>query len=195
MRCAILTALFLSTSTLFAQSTEPAPIPPPSETAPATPSVASVSDSTNVVTLRPEVRVNWWDEDRFSTQITLNLVKADLQTTAAELSRESGMSLIVAHSGTKSTKKITLHLKRAPLRDVMLAIANLYDLTWFEQGRVYVLTYLTKKDREIMASGRFVRSSNQPGMARPQSVGQPIPTPATPPRQKVKVIVPAAPKP
>ena len=113
-----------------------APDPPPASEPPST-----------VVRLHGSPKTAWWNDGAFSKPIALVLASADLDTATAALAKASGLNLVVSGGGTKARKKVTLNLKDAPLRDVMLAIANLYELEWFQSGSVYVLTYVSASQK------------------------------------------------
>lgn len=84
----------------------------------------------------------WWGNSEFDRKVTLVINSVDLDAAVDALGRSASISLI-ASGGTKARKKVTLNLREAPLRDVMLALANLYGLTWFRTGEVYTLTYVS----------------------------------------------------
>ena len=90
----------------------------------------------------------WWRDTGFDRKITLVINGVDLDAAIDALGRAANLSLI-ASGGSKARKKVTLNLRDAPLRDVMLAVANLYDLTWFRTGEVYTLTYVPASQRRM----------------------------------------------
>ncbi|HEY3412904.1 MAG TPA: STN domain-containing protein [Armatimonadota bacterium] len=90
----------------------------------------------------------WWSNAEFDRKITLVIKGVDLDAAIDALGRAANLSLI-ASGGSKARKKITLNLRDAPLRDAMLAVANLYDLTWFRTGKVYTLTYVPASKRTL----------------------------------------------
>lgn len=104
----------------------------------------------NVVVYHGQKSKNWWDAPKFLAPISLVVEKADLNAVIPALAKASGLNLVVS-GGSKATKKVTLNLRNAPLRDVMAALSGLYDLVWFEQGNVYVLTYISKAKKTTSA--------------------------------------------
>lgn len=100
----------------------------------------------NAVTVRRPAFLHWWDDPIFDRRISLVLNGTDLDHAVDALGRAANMNLIAA-GGSKARKKVSLNLRNAPLRDVMLALANLYDLTWFKSGEVYTLTYISASSK------------------------------------------------
>ena len=105
------------------------------------------------------------------------LNNTDLNAAIDALGRSANMNLIAA-GGTKARKKVTLNLRGAPLRDVMLALANLYGLIWFKSGEVYTLTYVSVSTKRLGVSApwrrvhagpwlSFPRRGQRPGADRP----------------------------
>lgn len=100
--------------------------------------------------------------------------KADLNAAIAALAKASGLNLVVS-GGSKTMKKVPLNLKDAPLRDVMAALSGLYDLVWFEQGNVYVLTYVSKaKKASTTANGPTFRHFEKPSLPPLSKLGNSV---------------------
>lgn len=126
--------------TLFAGLSASAQTTPPvAATRPAAPNPNAVVIATGTA---------WWSSAEFDRPITLVINSVDLDAAIDGLGRAAKISLVSA-GGTKARKKVTLNLRGAPLRDVMLALANLYGLTWFRTGEVYTLTYLTASQKAL----------------------------------------------
>lgn len=128
----------------------------------------------NVVVYHGQKSRNWWDAPKFLAPISLVVEKADLTAAIAALAKASGLNLVVS-GGSKATKKVTLNLKDAPLRDVMAALSGLYDLVWFEQGNVYVLTYISKaKKASTTANGPAYPHFEKPSLPPLPALGNSV---------------------
>ncbi len=138
------------------------------------PAPAPVPDNPNAVTVRRPAILHWWDDPIFDRRITLKLENTDLNAAIDALGRSANMNLIAA-GGTKARKKVTLNLRGAPLRDVMLALANLYGLIWFKSGEVYTLTYVTVSTKRLGVSA--------PSVPRPRRPVVVVPSPRPAPRR------------
>ena len=128
----------------------------------------------NAITVRRPTVLHWWEDPIFDRRITLKLENTDLNMAIDALGRAANMNLIAA-GGSKARKKVTLNLRNAPLRDVMLALANLYELIWFKSGEVFTLTYVSASTRRA-----------GPSAPAPTRVRRPIlvvPTPQPAPRR------------
>lgn len=139
------------------------------------PSDAEKKPDPNVVVYHGQKSRNWWDAPRFLAPISLVVEKADLNAVIPALAKASGLNLVVS-GGSKATKKVTLNLKDAPLRDVMAALSGLYDLVWFEQGNVYVLTYISKAKKTTSApdSGPTYQHFEKPSLPPLPTLGNSV---------------------
>lgn len=125
------------------------------------------SGNANVVPL--STAPPWWSNTEFDRKITLVISGVDLDAAIDALGRSANLSLI-ASGGSKARKKVSLNLRDAPLRDVMLAVANLYDLTWFRTGEVYTLAYVPASKRTLgppMSSFRAPKLPKLPALPSP----------------------------
>jgi hypothetical protein len=116
------------------------------DTAPAQAPAATTPPNGNAVTIR--TTPPWWSNTEFDRKVTLVINSVDLDAAIDALGRAANISL-VASGGSRSKKKVTLNLRNAPLRDVMLALADLYGLSWFRTGEVYTLTYVTAAQKAV----------------------------------------------
>lgn len=127
----------------------------PPAAVPASPPARIASPNRNVVPI--STSPPWWSNAEFDRKVTLVINSVDLDAAVDALGRAANISL-VASGGSKSKKKVTLNLRDAPLRDVMLAIADLYGLTWFRTGEVYTLTYVSASQRAIGPSPSRIKA-------------------------------------
>lgn len=127
------------------------------QTAPTEPPNRPPATNRNVVPI--STAPPWWSNTEFDRRVTLVINSVDLDAAIDALGRAANLSL-VASGGSKAKKKVTLNLRDAPLRDVMLAIADLYGLTWFRTGEVYTLAYVSASQRAIGPSTSRLRAPN-----------------------------------
>ncbi|HEY3268654.1 MAG TPA: hypothetical protein VGM37_17190 [Armatimonadota bacterium] len=153
-----------------ASTASPEAPPPPAQPS-AAPPAAKPSDP-NVVVLRgaaaPDT-TRWWEDAAYDRRISLSVKGVDLDGAVAALAKAANLNMVAA-GGSKARKKASLTLKDAPLRDVMLAVANLYGLLWFKTGDVYTLTYVSASSTRAKTTVKSTeRRPNLPAMAAPRA--------------------------
>lgn len=113
----------------------------------------------NVVVLNGEAR--FWKDPKLDRLVSLSLTNANLSAAISALAKSSKLNL-VAHGGPKANSKVTLSLKKVPLRDAMRTLEESYGLRWHKVGEIYSLENDPKHTARFLPMSAFKRPALVP---------------------------------